>query len=184
MSERTQKMSDAGDAALESLRDSLNRIRTGRASTTLVDSIVVMYFGAPTPIQQLATISIPDPTSIAIQPWDKSALGDIEKAILASPLGLSPINDGKYVRLTLPPLSQERRAELVKLVKHHGEEARVALRRAREEILQHVKSEKNNGDISEDDMFRAKDEVDAVVETYNEKIKTQVEAKEHEVMNV
>ena len=147
-----EEMKASMDKSTESLQKDLRRIRTGRASLALLDGITADYYGSSTPINQLATLSIPEPRQIVIQPWDSHAIPDIEKAILKSELGLTPMNDGKLIRIMLPPLTAERRKELVKVVKKMGEEFKVQIRNHRRDTNEMLKDMKKDKDISEDDM--------------------------------
>ncbi len=163
---------------------SLNRVRTGRASLSLLDGIKVDYYGAPTPLNQLATLSIPDSQTILISPWDKTALGAVEKGILKSDLGLTPSNDGKVIRINVPPLTEQRRKELVKVVKKMAEDCRVSVRNARRDANNELKKLKNDGDISEDEFHAKQDEVQKITDEYIEKIDKILAAKEAEIMEI
>ena len=147
-SEHMQKSEDA-------LAHEFAGIRTGRASGAILDKITVEYYGTPTPIAQIAAIKAPEPQLLVVEPWDKTALGAVEKAIRASDLGLNPSNDGSVIRIPFPPLTEERRKELVKLCKHYSEEARVAVRNIRRDAIERLKKSEKAGDISEDDLRRA-----------------------------
>lgn len=170
--------------ALEKLSKDFNKLRTGRASTSLVEDIVIDYYNTPTPLKQLASISIPDSRTIAIQPWDRNAMSDIEKGIMKSDLGLTPINDGKMIRINIPPLTEERRRELVKVAKKYTEDAKVAIRNIRRECNEALKKMKNNKEITEDDMFRGQDEVQKLTDKYIEKADKLFEEKEKEIMEI
>lgn len=170
--------------ALEKLSKDFNKLRTGRASTSLVEDIVIDYYNTPTPLKQLASISIPDSRTIAIQPWDRNAMSDIEKGIMKSDLGLTPINDGKMIRINIPPLTEERRRELVKVAKKYTEDAKVAIRNIRRECNDVLKKMKNNKEITEDDMFRGQDEVQKLTDKYIEKADKLFEEKEKEIMEI
>lgn len=163
---------------------SLSRVRTGRASLSLLDGIKVDYYGAPTPLNQLATLSIPDSQTILISPWDKTALGAVEKGILKSDLGLTPSNDGKVIRINVPPLTEQRRKELVKVVKKMAEDCRVSVRNARRDANNELKKLKNDGDISEDEFHAKQDEVQKITDEYIEKIDKILAAKEAEIMEI
>jgi ribosome recycling factor len=159
-------------------------IRTGRASTTLVERVSVDYYGTPTPLNQLAGISVPDPHLIVIQPWDRSVLSSIEKAITRSDLGLVPNVDGTVVRLNVPPLTEERRREMVKQVRKRAEEARVEVRHHRREAADQLKKALREGDISEDEERRELDTLQKVHDRYIETLDARSERKEAEVMEV
>jgi len=169
---------------LTSLKSEFATIRTGRASTALLDKIYVDYYGTPTPINQVASLSVPEPKMIVIQPWDMKVLGAIEKAILKSDLGLTPNNDGKVIRLILPDLTAERRKELVKLSSKKAEEARVAVRNIRREFNDRLKKQEKNHEISEDDMKRAQEEIQKLTDKYIEEIDKALEQKEKDIMEV
>jgi ribosome recycling factor len=170
--------------AVATLEDDLAGIRSGRASPALVEKMLVDYYGTPTPLQQLATISVPEPRLITIRPFDPASLRAIEHAILASELGLTPSNDGKLVRLSLPPLTEERRQELVKIVHRRLEEARVAVRNVRRDTLDDLRDFEKEKIISEDDFYRAKDDLQELTDTYIEKIDQVGQRKEQEIMEV
>ena len=169
---------------LSGLKSEFATIRTGRASTALLDKIYVDYYGTPTPINQVASLSVPEPKMIVIQPWDMKVLGAIEKAILKSDLGLTPNNDGKVIRLILPDLTAERRKELVKLSSKKAEEARVAVRNIRREFNDRLKKQEKNHEISEDDMKRAQEEIQKLTDKYIEEIDKALEQKEKDIMEV
>jgi ribosome recycling factor len=172
------------DKSIEILQKDLKRIRTGRASLALLDGIMVNYYGSATPINQLATLSIPEPRQIIIQPWDSQAVPDIEKAILKSELGLTPMNDGKVVRINLPPLTAERRKELVKLVKKMGEEFKVQLRNHRRDANEMYKEMKKDKEISEDDLHKAQEKVQKTTDEYITKVDGVIGQKEAEIMEI
>ncbi len=172
------------DKALESLERDFRRLRTGRASVSLVDGIRVDYYGTATPLNQLATLTIPDPRTIMIQPWDTSVIGEVEKAILKSELGLTPMNDGKIIRINIPPLTTERRRELVKLVKKMSEETKVAVRNIRRDANEMIKDLKKEKEISEDDQFRAQEETQKITDDLIKRIDTVYAAKEKEILEI
>jgi ribosome recycling factor len=172
------------EKSLESLRKELGRVRTGRASLALLDGVRVNYYGAPTPLAQVASLSIPDARTIAIQPWDPKVAGEIEKAIQKSDLGLTPLNDGKVVRINIPPLTEERRKELVKVIKRMEEECKVALRNLRRDANEQLKGAKKDKEISEDDQFKLQDEVQKLMDKSIEKATEIVSAKSKEIMEV
>jgi ribosome recycling factor len=168
----------------EHLKQELSTLRTGRASAALVENLIVDLYGAPTPLMHMAQIMIPEPRSIAIQPYDKAALKDVEKAVQGSNLGINPVNDGTYIRLTVPQMTEERRRDLVKVVGQMAEKARVSIRNIREEIWKEIQKMEKDGTISEDDKMAGKDELQKVIDKYNEEIKKMAEAKEKEVMTI
>ena len=172
------------DGAIQSLEDDLAGIRTGRAHPALVEKLQVNYYGAPTPLIQLATISVPEPRTLMIRPFDASSLRDIERGIMTSELGLTPNNDGKVIRLNLPPLTEERRIDLVKIVKNRVEEARVAVRNVRRDSIKDLREFENEKLISEDDLKRGEDELQKITDEYIEKINGLGERKETEIMEV
>lgn len=159
-------------------------IRTGRANPALVEELTVDYYGTPTPLFQLAKITTPDPRTILIQPWDKQALQSIEKAILKSDLSLTPINDGTSIRLNIPSPTEERRKELVKLVRKKGEEAKVVIRNIRRAGVEELEKEKKNSKISEDIEKRLKEQVQKITDKYIEEIDKILAEKEKEIMEV
>ncbi len=162
LKETEERMNKAVDA----LRDSLVTIRTGRASPALVERLPVEYYGTPTPLNQLATISVPEPRLLTIRPWDPNALADIEKAILKSELGLTPSNDGRILRLTIPRLTEERRQELVKIVGKRGEEGKIAIRNIRRDAIEDLRELESEKLISEDEFYRAKDDVQEITDKF------------------
>jgi ribosome recycling factor len=170
--------------AIDHLKSEMATLRTGRASSALVEYLNVEYYGAQTPLIQIAQISVPEPRVIAIQPYDKSALKDIEKAIQASNIGITPVNDGNFVRLNIPAMTEERRKELVKVVGQMAEKARVAVRNVREEVWKEIQKMEENGKITEDDKISGKQELQEVVDKFNDEIKTMADAKEKEVMTI
>lgn len=172
------------DQTLSNLQSQYAKLRTGRASTTLVEDIKVDYYGTPTPLNQIASISIPDSRSITIQPWDKNAFGDVERAIQKSDLGLNPINDGKLIRINIPPLTEERRKELVKLAKKYGEDAKVALRNIRRDLNDSLKKMQKDKDITEDDLHKGMDEVQELTDEYVKTVDETLAAKEKEILEI
>lgn len=169
---------------LTNLKSEFATIRTGRASTALLDKILVDYYGTPTPVNQVATISVPEPKMILIQPWETNMLQVIEKAILKSDLGLTPNNDGKVIRLILPDLTAERRKELVKYAKKKAEEAKVSIRNIRREYNDMLKKMEKNKEISEDDSKRSQEEIQKITDKYIDKADEILENKEKEIMEV
>jgi ribosome recycling factor len=168
----------------EALRLDLVKIRTGKASPALLDGIRVEYYGAQVPLNQVASISTPEPRLLVIQPWEKALLGKIEKEIQKSELGLNPINDGNFIRLAIPTLTEERRKELVKLVRKHAEESRIAIRNVRRDANEHLKREEKAGKISEDDLKKLEKQNQDLTDKYVKMIDAILENKEEEIMEV
>lgn len=169
---------------LLNLKSEFTAIRAGRASTALLDKIYVDYYGSPTPVNQVASVSVPEPKMILIQPWDLKMLGVIEKAILKSDLRLTPNNDGKVIRLILPELTAERRQELVKLSKKKAEEAKISIRNIRREYNDTLKKMEKNKEISEDDLKRSQEEIQKITDKYIEEIEKILANKEKDIMEV
>jgi len=161
-----QETKESMSKSIEALERELNRVRTGRASLSILDGIKVDYYGTLTPLNQMATLAVPESRLITIQPWDVSVIKDIEKALLKSDLGLTPANDGKILRISIPPLTEERRKELVKLVHKMCEEHKVSVRNVRRDSNELLKSLKKDGDISEDQAFKAQDEVQKITDEH------------------
>lgn len=170
------------EKAVKVFADELRGLRTGRATPALVDSLRVDYYGSPTPLKQMAQISTPDPQSIVIRPYDQSVLKDIEKAIRSSDLGMSPNNDGKMIRLTVPPMSGEQRQKMVTRIKKSAEEARVACRNIRRDANKQLDAAEKDGDMTEDDVAKGKEEVQTLLKTYEDKINDLADRKSKEVM--
>lgn len=170
--------------AVRSLEDDLATIRTGRASPALVERLLVEYYGTPTPLMQLATISAPEPRLLTIRPFDPSSLKDIERAILTSDLGLTPNNDGKLIRLNIPPLTEERRHDLVRVVRSRAEEGRVAVRNVRRDVLNDLREFEREKIISEDELKRGEDDLQKVTDRYIDKINEAGGRKETEVLEI
>lgn len=175
---------DRMKGAIQALEDDLAGIRTGRASPALVEKLQVDYYGVPTPLIQLASISVPEPRSLLIRPFDASSLRDIERGIQTSDLGLTPNNDGKAIRLNLPPLTQERRVELVKIVNHRIEESRIAIRNVRRDSIKDLREFENEKMISEDDLKRGEEEMQKITDRYIEEINEIGDRKEKEILEV
>jgi ribosome recycling factor len=171
-------------SAVHALEEDLAAIRTGRASPALVERLLIDYYDTPTPLIQLATISVPEPRSILIKPFDASTLKTIERTILASELGITPNNDGRQIRLALPPLTEERRRELVKVVHHRLEESRVAIRNIRRDVHNDMREYEKEKLISEDDLLRGEEELQKVTDKYIEDVAKVGEKKEQEIMEV
>ncbi len=177
-----QDTQDSMSKSIEALERELNRVRTGRASLSILDGIKVDYYGTLTPLNQMATLAVPESRLITIQPWDVSVIKDIEKAILKSDLGLTPANDGKILRISIPPLTEERRKELVKLVHKMCEEHKVSVRNVRRDSNELLKSLKKDGDISEDEAFKAQDEVQKITDEHVKLIDECYTNKEKEIL--
>ena len=170
--------------AIENLSLELSRIRTGRAHAGVLDGVKAMYYGVATPLKEVATISVPEPTVISIKPWDKGVLSDIETAIRNSDIGLSPVNDGTQIRLVLPPMTEERRKEIVLQVKKLGEQAKVAVRNIRGEAWSRVQSAVKNKEATEDDKYQAEEKLNKLIDEMNSEIEKVVAIKEVEVMKI
>ena len=170
--------------AVEVFKGDLVTIRAGRATPSLLDKITVDYYGTPTPLNQLANISAPEPRLIVVQPWDKNVMGEVEKTILKSDLGLTPNNDGNVIRLPVPQLTEERRKELVKMIRKKAEESKVAVRNIRRDANEQLKLQEKDGEITKDDLKRNQDEVQKLTDDYIEKIDQVLTAKEKEIMEV
>jgi ribosome recycling factor len=170
--------------AVDALEVDLRGIRTGRASPALVERVQVDYYGTLTPLNQLATISAPEPQLLAIRPYDPSSLRDIERAILSSDLGLTPNNDGKLIRLVIPPLNEERRLELVKIVRRRGEEAKVSIRNIRRDTQAELREYEKEKLISEDEFYTARDDLQELTDRYIEQIDDIQERKEQEIKEI
>lgn len=170
--------------AIQVLKDEFLTVRTGRASTALLERVSVSYYGTQTPLNQLATIHAPEPRMLTVQPYDKAAINEMEKAIMQSDLGITPSNDGNVIRLPIPPLTEERRKDLIKVVKHMAEESRVAIRNVRRDANEHLKSLKKDKHMSEDEEHRAEDEMQKKTDKFIEEIDQMLKQKETEIMEV
>ncbi|RJP80941.1 MAG: ribosome recycling factor [Candidatus Zixiibacteriota bacterium] len=170
--------------SVEAFRHELVKIRTGKASTALLDGIRVDYYGTQVPLNQVASLSTPEPRLIIIQPWDKGMIGKIEKEILKSDLGLNPVNDGTFIRLAVPMLTEERRKDLVKLVRKYAEESRVAIRNIRRDTNEHLKREEKDSNISEDDLKKLQTRTQELTDKYIKNIDEVLDKKEKEIMEV
>ncbi|MEM5948183.1 ribosome recycling factor [Spirochaetia bacterium 38H-sp] len=168
--------------SVANLKEELATVRTGRATPALFDRITVEYYGQQSPLNQVASISAPEPRLIVIQPWDKSVLGEIEKAIQNSDLSLNPVNDGKVLRINIPPLTEERRKEYIKMAKNTAEQAKVAVRNIRRDANESLKKAEKNGDISEDEFKKGEEKIQKLTDKYVEEISKLLEAKEKEIM--
>lgn len=172
------------DKSVEATLNEFNTVRTGRASAALLDRITVDYYGTPTPVKQLATISVPEPRMLTIQPFDPSSLKAIERAVMESDLGLTPSNDGKLIRLPIPALTEERRKELVKVVRHLAEEGRVAVRNIRRDCMHHLKELAREGEVGDDDERRAEERLQKLTDDHVHRIDELLKKKEEEIMEV
>jgi ribosome recycling factor len=184
LSEFTKKTNIKMDKTIKVLQDEFIHIRTGRASSTLIDRLEIPYYGVSTPLKQVANISIPESNLILIQPWDKKCLADIEKAIWKSDLGLTPSSDGNIIRLAVPALNEERRKELVKLVRKEAEKGKIAIRNIRREINELIKKDEKNKNISEDECKEYQKEIQIITDGYVKKIEELLKVKEKEIMEV
>jgi len=172
------------DKTVEATRHEFTTIRTGRASAALLDRVMVSAYGTKMPVNQLATISVPEPRMLTITPFDQGTMRDIERGILESDLGLTPSNDGKVIRLPIPQLTEERRKDLVKQVRHLAEEGRVAARNVRRDALHHLKEAEKNGETGSDEVHRAEERLQKVTDEHVAKIDEALKAKEAEIMEV
>jgi ribosome recycling factor len=172
------------DRSIESTRSSFNTVRTGRASAALLDRIEIDYYGQKTPLKQLASINVPEPRLLTIQPYDPSSIKSIEKALQESDLGLTPSNDGKLVRLPIPQLTEERRKELVKVVRQIAEDGRVAVRNVRRDVIHHLKELVDKGDVGADEEHRAEERVQKLTDEHTKAIDDLLKHKEAEILEV
>lgn len=182
--ELKRKITERMARTIEALKKDFTSIRTGRASLALFDGITVNYYDTQTPLQQLASLSIPESRQIAIQPWDQKIIGEIEKAILKSDLGLTPMNDGKIIRINIPPLTEERRKQLVKTIKKKAEEAKVAIRNIRRDSNEELKKLEKEKHLSEDILKKSQDEIQKVTDSFIIKVDEVVANKEKEILEV
>ena len=180
MKETREKM----DKCVDAFHEEMNNIRSGRATAGLLDVVEVEVYGSRMKLNQLATVTAPDPNLLVVDLWDKSQITVIEKAIMQSPLGLNPSNDGKVIRLPIPPLSEERRRELVKAAKEHVEEAKIAVRNVRRHAIEQLKKLQKDGELPEDDAHRMTDEVQKLTDNHIEMIDNTFKAKEEAIMEV
>ncbi len=179
-----KKVTERMETSLEHLKRELATLRTGRASLTLLDGVKVDYYGTPTPLKQVANLSVPEARLITIQPWEPSLIKEIEKAIQASGLGLMPANDGKLIRLPIPPLTEERRKDLIKVCKKHGEDTKVQIRNIRREGNDELKHQQKDGKMSEDDLRKAEAETQKITDQYVQKVDQLLKKKEEEIMEI
>ena len=168
--------------SIDALKNEFKKIRTGRASLALFEDIKVNYYGTPTPLKQMASLSVPESRLIVIQPWDQTVIGEIEKEILKSELGLTPMNDGKVIRIAIPPLTEERRKELVKVVRKIEEEYKISIRKVRRDANEFLKGLQKDGDISEDDFYKAQDQVQKITDEYIQLADQACQGKEKEIL--
>lgn len=184
MSERLNDCSERMEKSLGNLKEELNTVRAGRANPHVLDHVMVDYYGAPTPVQQVANITVPEARMIQIQPWEPNILKDIEKAIMISDVGINPTNDGKVIRLVFPDLTEDRRKELVKDVKKKGEDAKVAVRNIRRDAMDALKKDLKAAEISEDEEKDLEAEVQTITDSFVKKIDLAIEEKTKELMTV
>lgn len=169
---------------IDNLKEKLSEVRAGRANPAILNKVKIDYYGTPTPINQVAGVSVPEARMIVIQPWDVSILKEIEKAILASEIGINPNNDGKVIRLVFPELTEERRKDIVKDIRKYAEEAKVAVRNSRREGIDKAKSMQKEGEITEDDLKQAENEIQKITDKNIEEIDKILQAKEHEIISI
>lgn len=179
-----QKVTEKMEAALEHLKRELAGLRSGRASLALLDNIKVDYYGTPTPLKQVANLSVPEARLMMIQPWEPPLIHEIEKAILASGLGLNPSNDGKVIRIPVPPLSEERRKDLIKVCKKHGEDTKVHLRGFRRDANEELKRQQKESKITEDDLRKSETDIQKLTDQYVQKVDQILKKKEEEILEI
>jgi ribosome recycling factor len=167
---------------IDALKNEFKKIRTGRASLALFEGMKVSYYGTPTPLNQVASLSVPESRLIIIQPWDQSVISEIEKEILKSELGLTPMNDGKVIRISIPPLTEERRRELVRVVRKIAENHKVSIRNIRRDVNELLKGMKRDGEITEDDFYRGQDKVQEITDDYIRLVDQTCQEKEKEIL--
>lgn len=184
MKEQLKICDEKMQKSIASMQKQIDTVRAGRASATVLDRITIDYFGTPTPLNQVGSVSSPDPRTLLVQPWDKSVLGDIEKAIQASDLGINPQNDGTVIRLSFPPLSVERRKEMVKLVHKYAEEGKVAVRNVRRDVIETLKDMKKKSELTEDDLKSGEKDVQTITDKNIKEIDTLIAKKEKELLEV
>ncbi|MBI5100599.1 MAG: ribosome recycling factor [Nitrospirae bacterium] len=182
--EHRKKLNDRMNGAIEALKKEFSSVRTGRASLALLDGLAIDYYGTHTPIQQLANLSVPEPRQIVIQPWEHKIIPEIEKAIMKSDLGLTPMNDGKMIRINIPTLTEERRKQLVKVVRKRAEEGKIAVRNIRRDANEELKKLEKEKHLSEDDAKKEHDDIQKITDAFIKKIDEIVEHKEKEIMEV
>ena len=182
--ELRKKTHERMQTSIEALKKKFGTVRTGRASLSLLDGLAVDYYGTPTPVQQVASLSIPDSRQLLIQPWEQKIIPEIEKAIMKSDLGLTPMNDGKLIRINIPALTEERRKQLVKVVKKEAEDAKVAVRNIRRDINDELKRLEKEKHVSEDEIKKEHDEIQKITDSFIKKVEELLEHKEKEIMEV
>lgn len=178
------KAAERMEAAMDHLKRELSGLRTGRASTALLDAIKVDYYGNQTPLKQVANVSVPESRLITVQPWEPPLIKEIEKAIIASGLGLNPANDGKVIRIPIPPLSEERRKDLIKLCKKHGEDTKISLRTIRRETNDELKHLQKESKLTEDDLRKSEAEIQKLTDQYVQKVDQILKKKEEEILEI
>ncbi len=184
MKEVLNRAEEKMNKTINSLKNEFASIRAGRANPSVLDKVLVDYYGTPTPINQMAAVSVSEARVLVIQPWDKSLIKDIEKAIQASDIGINPANDGNVIRLTFPQLTEDRRKEIVKNLKKYGEEAKVAIRSARRDANEKLKSMKKNSELTEDDLKNGEDKTQKLTDKFTKNIDEIVAEKEKEVLSI
>lgn len=184
MSNNLSAYEDKMKKTISVLESEMKTVRAGRANPAILDKVTVEYYGAPSALTTIANVSVPDARSILIQPWDASILADIEKAILKSDIGITPNNDGKAIRLNFPPLTEERRKEIVKTIKKKGEDSKVAIRSIRRDAMEDSKTLKKNGEITEDDVKNMEKDIQKLTDNYIKEIDSVIASKEKEVLEV
>jgi len=178
------KATERMDAAMDHLKRELSGLRTGRASTALLDGIKVDYYGNPTPLKQIANVAVPESRLLTVQPWEPQLIKEIEKAITAAGLGLNPANDGKMIRIPVPPLSEERRKDIIKLTKKHGEDAKISLRSIRRETNDELKRLQKESKLTEDDLRKAEADIQKLTDQYVQKVDQILKKKEEEILEI
>ena len=184
MKEQLKKYDGKMGKSIDVMMNEFSSIRAGRANPAVLDKVTVDYYGAPTQISQMAAISLPDARTLVVQPWDASALKNIEKAILSSDLGLNPMNDGKLLRISFPPLTEERRKDIVKQIHKMGEECKVAIRSIRRDAIDKFKAMKKSSEITEDELKVAEKDIQKLTDNYCEKVEAATKQKEKEIMEI
>ncbi len=184
MAGKYPEISEKMEKRLNAFGEDLKTIRAGRANPAILDKITVDYYGTATPIPQVGNVSVPEPRTLLIQPWDKAILKDVEKALLKAELGINPNNDGSSIRLNFPPLTEERRKELVKDIKKHAEEVKVAVRAVRRDAIETYKASKKAGEITEDDLKDIEKDIQSITDDYIKEVDAMLEKKEKEIMSV
>ena len=182
--ELRKKTNERMQTSIEALKKKFGSVRTGRASLSILDGLTVDYYGTPTPLQQVASLSLPDSRQISIQPWEQKIIPEIEKAIMKSDLGLTPMNDGKLIRINIPALTEERRKQLVKVVRKEAEDAKVAVRNIRRDVNEELKKLEKEKHVSEDEIKKEHDEVQKSTDSFVKKVDELLEHKEKEIMEV